>query len=72
MKEESMMTEKRHYGKLVFLLLLVPLVCIKVMWLKKMCMSEAHENNMGKCMHGNRMGHCAKCKKMKTEEGTPS
>lgn len=67
-----MMTEQRHYWKLAFLLLLVPLVCFKVMWLNKMWMSEAHEDTMGKCMHGNRMGHCPECKKMKTEEGPTS
>lgn len=72
MKEESTMTEKRHDGKLALLLLLVPLVCIKVMWLKKMWASVSKSENMGHCMHGNRMGHCAECKKMKTEEGTPS
>ena len=67
-----MMTEQRHYWKLAFLLLLIPLVCIEVMWLKKLWMSETQENTMGKCMHGNRMAHCAECKKMKTEEGSPS
>lgn len=66
------MTEKRHYGKLALLLLLIPLVCLKVMWLKKMCMSESQDKNMGYCMHGNRMGHCSECKKLKTEEESPS
>lgn len=66
------MTEKRHCRKLAFLLLVVPLACLKVMWLKRMWMSETQDNNMGHCMHGNRMGHCPECKKMKTEEGSPS
>lgn len=67
-----MMTEKRHCLKLALLLLVVPLVCINVMFLKKMWMSESHNKNMGYCMHGNRMGHCPECKKMKTDEGSPS
>lgn len=71
-KEESMMTEQRHYWKLAFLFLLVPLVCMKVMWHKKMKKSEAKGEHMGYCMHGNRMGHCPECKKMETEENSPS
>jgi len=71
-KEEPKMTEKRHCAKLALLLLVVPLVCINVMWLKKMWMSESHGENMGHCMHGNRMGHCEECKKMKADEKSPS
>lgn len=66
------MTEKRHYKKLALLLLIVPLVCMEVMWLKKKKMNESKGEHMGYCMHGKRMGHCPECKKMKTEENSPS
>ncbi|MGB4588186.1 MAG: hypothetical protein WBI17_02985 [Clostridiaceae bacterium] len=65
-----MMTEKRHCLKLALLFLVLPLIGMNLMWMKKMWMSEYHVKNKGYCMHGNRMGHCPECNKMKTDKGS--